>query len=403
MPKFESFSEKPKPKRTTEELRRSNAELRRQLEEIRLRTSKQKKETLPVSRSVSKPKKEQLSAKFEKNKERKNHKLSVLTSWVRSVFLGTVIGLAGSAAIQKSAEFFVETKYEDQLKDLKELQAMKEKAQKLFGDVFKYALDQESEGEIFEEIEKKPIAESLRLLKGGKPRQFLNKAQERMKDEEVVYPIVEDIVSSEGLIEKILIETLLADNMIPKGWVNDEVESITLKSQSHLIAYEGVNSRALASYSGGGIKEGKKEKGRIVFYKDSSEHVSAEGIFNALWHELGHANGPTSDNESNDFERLKLMLSLAERIKSPDRFYSHYVESIQEQDEQKRNYNRIMEYWAEICAQYFKDPTELHFSDFQLVDTVVKKADSDYNAFAASIQRGKMLKVLLASRLQKVG
>ena len=100
-------------------------------------------------------------------------------------------------------------------------------------------------------------------------------------------------------------------------------------------------------------------------------------------------------NITSDAEFKRFAKALGIRILSPDRFQSPYVESISvdnwerltsssveeivaSPELEKVFFLRQGEYWAEICAQYFDDPSELSYPDWKIVNERVHKLDPKF-------------------------
>jgi hypothetical protein len=114
---------------------------------------------------------------------------------------------------------------------------------------------------------------------------------------------------------------------------------------------------------------------------DAQSYASS---FGTIFHEISHCNDWYKDQEMNPKERLDLVKSIIERLKSDDRFMSDYVENIENNNPYEEMDIKTQEYFAEIGEAYFMSPKELkesHPKDFEIIDSIVKKHDSDFNVF----------------------
>ncbi len=176
----------------------------------------------------------------------------------------------------------------------------------------------------------------------------------------------------------------LLEKTFPKGWGRTEVPVISYKDRRKKIpeqyAMQEQGDDVWAQYN-------TVEK-TITFFKPAASYMLYDNINDCLAHELGHANDWAADNETSLTDKMELLLAVSDRIKAEDRFQSWYVEHIGKkegvQEDQEIRYAKVSEYWAEICAAYFKDPATLNVKDFELVDNWVKKSDPDFDVFEAS-------------------
>jgi|GEM_PF-3900049 hypothetical protein len=114
---------------------------------------------------------------------------------------------------------------------------------------------------------------------------------------------------------------------------------------------------------------------------DAQSYASS---FGTIFHEISHCNDWYKDQEMNPKERLDLVKSIIERLKSDDRFMSDYVENIENNNPYEEMDIKTQEYFAEIGEAYFMSPKELkesHPKDFEIIDSIVKKHDSDFDVF----------------------
>lgn len=200
--------------------------------------------------------------------------------------------------------------------------------------------------------------------------------------------IAGDIVASRDTISAEVLEAI-AVQTYPEGWVEGEITSISQDLINR--GSEGMNNYGLTGWStiASCIQESRVGgKSQIIFYKDSAKNTLYENINEALSHEIAHANDWEADNELSFEERLNLLLAIADRVRSEDRYLSTYVESINNEDKQKELYLKCTEYWAEICSRYFGDSADnLNYKDVQIIEGMVKKEDPDFDQPAACTKR----------------
>lgn len=177
-------------------------------------------------------------------------------------------------------------------------------------------------------------------------------------------------------------------NYYPRGWVDTEIASITQSDLPDSLAEEyGIEGESAATCS----TEVGETKSRIDFHRASQEENLYWVLTNYLPHEIGHANDWSTDEEMSVGERMDLLLAIADRLVSDDRYQSAYVEEINNPDKQQEFYLKATEYWAEICAQYFDLPEAMNIKDFALVDRVVRRGDPQYDVFACSDEQGSFV------------
>ena len=197
--------------------------------------------------------------------------------------------------------------------------------------------------------------------------------------------ITSDLVGQEGGIQPRVVNRIL-DETYTKGWVNNEVEIIQQKEQKG--GTEALRSRGIED--GSALAEcisWEQSKARITFFSPAKKHSLQYLTSNTLAHELAHANSWSADNEMTPEEKADLLLAVAERIFSEDRFKSSYVESISNPDKQQENYLKATEYWAEICGQYFSDPSKLNVKDFSITESFIRKTDQKFDVKKANSER----------------
>ena len=200
-----------------------------------------------------------------------------------------------------------------------------------------------------------------------------------------------DIETGDGNVDVQLLESLMA--RFPSNWIHGEIDAITQRLESgNVFELDGVEWTTVANF--------QRRDTKINLFAHTSE-AGTDDLIDNLAHEAGHANDWFSDSTTSYEEKLELLANVAERIGDSDRFQSAYAESkTQETKDQKFNrYLYAQEYWADICAQYFKDPTRLPMEDFELVDGWVRKGDPDYDPLAFSEKRIEMLNVISQGKI----
>ncbi len=174
----------------------------------------------------------------------------------------------------------------------------------------------------------------------------------------------------------------------PKGWIAGEVGEVKYIDSMNI----DIESKRKI---GGEVVNGIIGAPTIFVYRNT-QSVGNEPLIpikrEVVMHELGHANDWKTDRDLNLKERYDLLLSVYNRISSPDsyhrdgdRYYENYIDGTQE-----GLYQGAREYWADICAGYFLNPQkfiEKHLADFNLVDTYAKKNDPTFDIF--NPERGK--------------
>lgn len=181
----------------------------------------------------------------------------------------------------------------------------------------------------------------------------------------------------------------------PRGWVSNEVASI---EQTDVRVPSDERYGIVGGEAAAACRRGQ-DRDTIVFYGGSKTEYMGSVLRGTLPHELGHANDWESDAEMSGEERLDLLVAVGERLGSEDRYRSAYVEKINNPDEKRELYTKAVEYWAEICSQYFRNPEAMDVKDFQLVDARVRKVDPDYDADECRSERQEVvLDILFPNR-----
>jgi hypothetical protein len=113
---------------------------------------------------------------------------------------------------------------------------------------------------------------------------------------------------------------------------------------------------------------------------------------NLILHETFHLQDWNSNSLLTYEERLELYKTIIDRVKSPDRFKSTYVESISNEDKQAELSAKAGEYFAEIGATYLSgDVNLLPKEDRLLVENFIAKFDPEFNRVEALKVRDRII------------
>ncbi|MCH7492682.1 hypothetical protein IID19_03800 [Patescibacteria group bacterium] len=175
----------------------------------------------------------------------------------------------------------------------------------------------------------------------------------------------------------------------PNNWVTTEIDSIIYKVED-----ESADSLRSDKYN---LGEGWTEVGKARMKEGDIASVNLSGrrniadVLETFGHELGHVNDWEYDNTLSPADKIKLFHAITKRfLEGENLFPSDYVESIDNPDPQRNMEIKVQEYWAEICAQYFSDPSNFQDNypeDFALVDDWVKKQDPVFDPIESRAQR----------------
>lgn len=181
----------------------------------------------------------------------------------------------------------------------------------------------------------------------------------------------------------------IIEQTFPKGWAKNEIDSVIYDANpdsAEIAMPEQYNMSGEQSAAVAYLKDQRVTT--VDFFPTAGD---AREIVTIFGHESGHANDWRSDNTLTAGDRLKLMADVTWRYcEGENVFQSEYVESISNPDPIENTALHVQEYWAEICEEYFTNPTGLqqdHAEDFQLVDDWVRKQDPDFDPFTAATAR----------------
>ena len=230
------------------------------------------------------------------------------------------------------------------------------------------------------------IKEGLEMVRGENPGISQEEAVKKVVDTlmtESVGPTekevtaeteVREVKGENGVLEVEQLKQILSS--LPEGWVTNEIIYIGQKEVE--IDKEKAQEKEWSVVAR--VDRAGPNWDSIWFLEDSSD-FSVYYLINTLMHEVAHANDWTSDNEMSFYERLDMLLELTNRYKEDDRYMSTYVEGIEiERDKDNAElYRKVSEYWAEICSQYFEDPSVLHVKDIQIIEKHINRTDPDFD------------------------
>lgn len=181
--------------------------------------------------------------------------------------------------------------------------------------------------------------------------------------------LLDKIVARDGVINKESIQKFL--NTLPQNWANGEVSSIS---------YMAENNGLIGFYGDSLIATFTADTRKLEFNSSSSQKESRAFLFYVLAHEIGHGNDFLADSSLSWPERHNLFQSITKRLNEENHFRTKYLEMLKKDSEDMPGKVRLVrEYWAEICGQYFTDPSQLTIEDFELVDRFILKNDPNYN------------------------
>ncbi len=131
--------------------------------------------------------------------------------------------------------------------------------------------------------------------------------------------------------------------------------------------------------------DGQTPDKKIVFHKLAKE-LNTAFLLQALSHEIAHAH--MASMPESRIQRLKQLI--AERLSSPDRFMSSYVEKIKNKDKSVESGKKTKEYWATIVENFFANPNSLHIKDFLIVANELKQSDPSFDYLKALERRREL-------------
>lgn len=132
---------------------------------------------------------------------------------------------------------------------------------------------------------------------------------------------------------------------------------------------------------------------RIEIYKSASDNEGKTGLANnTIIHEAMHFQDWFSNKLLTVDEKLELLQKVIDRVVSPDRYKSEYIESIHDLYDRNELYHKAVEYFAEIGAIYFSpNYILLPEKDKELLRDFIKKTDPDFKRGDALRRRDEIV------------
>ena len=166
----------------------------------------------------------------------------------------------------------------------------------------------------------------------------------------------------------------------PSSWTHNKVARITIKQE---------NFGPVSSYSTSGRVIGRfsSNDNSITLYGSIIKEKNLRQFDLTVAHEIAHGNDWLRDSELTPTERINLLAKVYVRVNSEDRFRSGYVESIGTNDKKTTLSHKCEEYFAEIAAAYFNDPSTLNYKDFTIIHNLISKKSPDFDIDKSKWQR----------------
>jgi hypothetical protein len=215
---------------------------------------------------------------------------------------------------------------------------------------------------------------TVRDIKNADKRAFFSREKNKNKDAKTKLSGFDKAGMDSATAERFLSENIF----FPKHWINGKIDDI--KYEDRIQA------------SGDLITAGtfNKTENSIVFFRKNKVELTASEkkimpwyIKGVLTHESGHANSWDTDRDLSLLGRVLLLDKVLERMSSPDAYKSSSANQ-GGHEYWRESANPFQEYWAEICSEYFSNPSYLKekFSkDFDLVNDRVLKDDPNFDVF----------------------
>jgi hypothetical protein len=164
------------------------------------------------------------------------------------------------------------------------------------------------------------------------------------------------------------------------------------------ISYRNYNSPLPLSY-GVKLMQSSGEAAHASRFKKSIQVTKGAEASGKKWivgemlpHEMFHLQDWWSNSLLTADERIDLLKKIVERVKSPDRYKSEYVEGIENIDQKLKLLTRATEYFAEIGAAYVSEKYEmLPQADRLIIKELIDKTDPDFDRAKALKKRGKLV------------
>ncbi|MDB4940163.1 MAG: hypothetical protein JWO40_588 [Candidatus Doudnabacteria bacterium] len=125
----------------------------------------------------------------------------------------------------------------------------------------------------------------------------------------------------------------------------------------------------------------------------ATKSFSASRIINStLLHEIWHNSDWYGARSVPTEERLRLLQDIIQRVKSPDRYKSDYVESINNPDKQKELQYKATEYFAEVGSKVLTNEIyTIPKADRDLFRAYIKKHDPNFDWAKANRRRSEIV------------
>lgn len=172
---------------------------------------------------------------------------------------------------------------------------------------------------------------------------------------------------------------------LSEGEMKDSCERLPtgLRRNIDSVSYDHSFIPMPARYGMSGYEAAHCTGGDIVFSR-GSDTASKMDVVQILKHEAGHAADWDTNKLLTRFERLSLLSSVLERVKSPNRYKSWYVEQIRNKDSRAEILNKSREYFAEIVQVYLSPSyVFLPAEDIAICEDFFEKTDPGLDVAAA--------------------
>lgn len=194
-------------------------------------------------------------------------------------------------------------------------------------------------------------------------------------------------------------KNLWSEKYYPKGWLNDEINTIEYKSEDSENNNDyGQNKES--KYAGTAELQ-KSGKSKIEFhFKDPKKYDSKKVFVETLdWyfsHESGHANDWESESRMDFKKRVDFLYEVSQNCFRENAFRDllGYIDSIRNTDPNKERYYKTREYWGSCCEYYFTFPEMLKQDyplEFAMVNKYIGMEDPNYNPFDKGIEKKELI------------
>lgn len=193
---------------------------------------------------------------------------------------------------------------------------------------------------------------------------------------------------------------------IPRGLYEDVGQLTAVEDIKPMPEEYGMEDVFVAAELSGGDeeKEGTEKKGAMIFYGSSRDMTAREKYGELMIHELAHGSSDSTDDRLSPAMRRGLRAWVLDRVNSPDRFRSWYVESIKNKDPEERDRRKAGEYWAEIVMEYLRSERpemRLPLADLKMVQDFIRSTDPEFDQAKARRRRLEITAEMDRDRLPK--